>query len=680
GAQRPDDNTPFSLAKPPEDDGYYLSFPANPAVIFNVHHFNSQDKNLVLCAGLNLLFGSMLAAHGDYQGLGLDLGLRYRWVLMKDGPQLILGARMQDVDTRIRWADRYEEQVPQSTALGAALQWDKATAVALDFEMIHAGQDVAEETRVLRLGAERWFREVLGIRAGYLLDNHRTSTFTLGAGLRWEAWEVEYALLGQVSDLGLSHRLSVSYGLPALQVVKTNLAPIAPLPQPKIEIAAYLLALAANPAAFSPNNDGVADTTVFSLTISQGDRTQVAAWRLSIENAAGVIVRYFDGSGIPETIAWDGLDTQEKLCPDGNYTARLLLADAREQRLAYTQTQVALLTRLPRVRLEVEPVELVLFGGQADRKVTFRTTGGESLTGITWELTVKDSRGITHKTFTGKNTLPPDIPWTVGAKAGLPEGTLEALLTLKDAAGNRVEDAAALKITRLEPEARLEVTPKVIKPGDPKEGVAVFTLAASPKNKIVSWDVVVQNAQTHAVVRTLSGAGAPPETLQWDGKDNAGNTVNGGLYFQCRLRLAFKGNRTLESPPRTMASDINNQDSGQSLALYLTSIAFEKGSYSIPLDTFRNLQQAAETIKRYATRYRVQVKGYTDTQEAPGHELELSRARAQRVSEYLTVSGRIPANVVECVGYGGTNPLVPEDTASGQAKNRRVEVILIMQK
>lgn len=54
GAQRPDDNTPFSLAKPPEDDGYYLTFPADPAVIFNVHHFNSQDKDLVREAWNNI--------------------------------------------------------------------------------------------------------------------------------------------------------------------------------------------------------------------------------------------------------------------------------------------------------------------------------------------------------------------------------------------------------------------------------------------------------------------------------------------------------------------------------------------------------------------------------------------------------------------------------------------------
>jgi hypothetical protein len=54
GEQRPDDNTPFSLNKPPEDEGYYLTFPVDPAVIFNVHHFNAMDKPLLREAWNNI--------------------------------------------------------------------------------------------------------------------------------------------------------------------------------------------------------------------------------------------------------------------------------------------------------------------------------------------------------------------------------------------------------------------------------------------------------------------------------------------------------------------------------------------------------------------------------------------------------------------------------------------------
>jgi hypothetical protein len=43
GQQRPDDSTPQTLSKPPEDDGMYLVFPAKPSIIYNMHHFNVTD-------------------------------------------------------------------------------------------------------------------------------------------------------------------------------------------------------------------------------------------------------------------------------------------------------------------------------------------------------------------------------------------------------------------------------------------------------------------------------------------------------------------------------------------------------------------------------------------------------------------------------------------------------------
>jgi hypothetical protein len=40
GQERPDDGQPATLDKPPEDNGYYLSWPASPGIVFNMHHFN----------------------------------------------------------------------------------------------------------------------------------------------------------------------------------------------------------------------------------------------------------------------------------------------------------------------------------------------------------------------------------------------------------------------------------------------------------------------------------------------------------------------------------------------------------------------------------------------------------------------------------------------------------------
>jgi hypothetical protein len=50
GQERPDDNTPVTHGRPPEDEGLYLKFPVNPNILYNVHHFNTT-KGAILKEG-----------------------------------------------------------------------------------------------------------------------------------------------------------------------------------------------------------------------------------------------------------------------------------------------------------------------------------------------------------------------------------------------------------------------------------------------------------------------------------------------------------------------------------------------------------------------------------------------------------------------------------------------------
>jgi chemotaxis protein MotB len=77
------------------------------------------------------------------------------------------------------------------------------------------------------------------------------------------------------------------------------------------------------------------------------------------------------------------------------------------------------------------------------------------------------------------------------------------------------------------------------------------------------------------------------------------------------------------------------------------------------------------------------VNGYTDN--APvGRALQrkgitsnevLSQRRAENVMEYLISEGMQPS-LVSAVGHGEADPIAPNDTAKGRAKNRRVELTL----
>ena len=72
GAQRPDENTPKSLAKPAEDAGLYQVLPAKPGVTFNMHHFNATGTPILKEAWTNLWWESDATVR-VYGILGLDL-------------------------------------------------------------------------------------------------------------------------------------------------------------------------------------------------------------------------------------------------------------------------------------------------------------------------------------------------------------------------------------------------------------------------------------------------------------------------------------------------------------------------------------------------------------------------------------------------------------------------------
>jgi OOP family OmpA-OmpF porin len=70
---------------------------------------------------------------------------------------------------------------------------------------------------------------------------------------------------------------------------------------------------------------------------------------------------------------------------------------------------------------------------------------------------------------------------------------------------------------------------------------------------------------------------------------------------------------------------------------------------------------------------RVEIGGYTDSRNSDKYNLELSRKRAESVKAYLVDHG-VDANQLEVKGYGESKPIASNETITGMAKNRRVEL------
>ena len=107
----------------------------------------------------------------------------------------------------------------------------------------------------------------------------------------------------------------------------------------------------------------------------------------------------------------------------------------------------------------------------------------------------------------------------------------------------------------------------------------------------------------------------------------------------------------------------------------LEGIVFRSGSAKILKKSFKVLDKAAATLKAWPT-LRVRIEGHTDDRGKKANNLRLSRKRAESVRTYLIQRG-VAAERLVAEGHGPNRPVVPNKTAAGRAKNRRIELRII---
>ncbi len=113
------------------------------------------------------------------------------------------------------------------------------------------------------------------------------------------------------------------------------------------------------------------------------------------------------------------------------------------------------------------------------------------------------------------------------------------------------------------------------------------------------------------------------------------------------------------------------------------AILFDSGKIALKSSANKSLDHIYSVLKaKYPGRH-IEVAGHTDSdpikKSAWKDNLELSSQRAMAVARYLIAKG-IAENKISASGYGEGKPIASNSTASGKAKNRRVEIVVHMMK
>jgi outer membrane protein OmpA-like peptidoglycan-associated protein len=110
------------------------------------------------------------------------------------------------------------------------------------------------------------------------------------------------------------------------------------------------------------------------------------------------------------------------------------------------------------------------------------------------------------------------------------------------------------------------------------------------------------------------------------------------------------------------------------------AVNFRTGSAVLSADSKAQLDELA-TKALNAKGYVVEVSGFTDSTGSVQRNRVLSQRRADAVIRYLVENHSIPLRrIVTPYGYGETNAVAENNSRSGRAQNRRVEVKLLVNK
>jgi outer membrane protein OmpA-like peptidoglycan-associated protein len=132
---------------------------------------------------------------------------------------------------------------------------------------------------------------------------------------------------------------------------------------------------------------------------------------------------------------------------------------------------------------------------------------------------------------------------------------------------------------------------------------------------------------------------------------------------QTRARLLQQLNQVLET-----------KESARGLIVEMPDVLFDFGKYTLKPGARERLAKIAGILLAYPDLH-VQVEGHTDSIGSDLFNQRLSEQRANSVRNFLVTQGVKP-NDIDAHGFGKTQPVASNDSASGRQLNRRVDLVV----
>ena len=280
-----------------------------------------------------------------------------------------------------------------------------------------------------------------------------------------------------------------------------------------------LTGIAVSQAYFSPNGDGVQDSTTLTATTDYDD----AAWTVNVKNGSSTVVRTSTGTGMNIAFTWDGKDATGTVQPDGPYTFAISVTDGLGSVSAAAPTT---LDNTPPVATISSPTN-----GQVVSNVYQSGSLSVAITGMASDLNFKSwtldygagSAPATWTTLASGTTLPTPTPLATWATGAVANGNYTLRLRAFDLAGNATTFTEPFTL------GNFQVSQNVLQFNAASGGSVTYasTVPFPLTETLTIKDLSGQVVRT--LVNAARTAGAYNDT--WTGTTDAGPLAKDGPYF-----------------------------------------------------------------------------------------------------------------------------------------------------
>lgn len=124
--------------------------------------------------------------------------------------------------------------------------------------------------------------------------------------------------------------------------------------------------------------------------------------------------------------------------------------------------------------------------------------------------------------------------------------------------------------------------------------------------------------------------------------------------------------------------DIVVRTDPEGVILELDDILFKTNSYTLTPEARKTVDTIAGILKKYKG-HEIRILGHTDSRGSDNYNQTLSENRAKTVASVLKTDYGMEADKLSYRGFGKSKPIADNSTASGRSRNRRVEILIVME-